>query len=169
MRRVRYAVAASLDGYIASPKGEYDWIVADPEVDFSAIMSQYDTLLVGRRTFEVMVSAGKAVVPGMQTFVFSRTLEQGRHPGVTIVSDARQVVSNLQATNGKDIWLFGGGELFSSLAREGLVNTVEVALMPVLLGKGIPLAPNLAKQTKLTLLNHKLYKSGIVSLQYACA
>jgi dihydrofolate reductase len=116
-----------------------------------------------------MASAVKAVVPGMQTFVFSRTLEQSQHPGVTIVSDARQVVSNLQATSGKNVCLLGGGQLFSSLTRKGLVNTVEVALMPVLLGKGIPLAPRPVKQTKLTLLNHKLYKSGIVSLQCRCA
>ena len=87
MRRVRYAVAASLDGYIAGPKGETDWIIMDPTVDFTAIFKQFDTVLVGRRTFEPMARAGRSTMPGMRTFVFSRTLRQSDYPGVTIVAD----------------------------------------------------------------------------------
>lgn len=70
MRRIRFAVAASLDGYIAGAKGEADWIIMDPDIDFSAIIKEFDTLLVGRRTFETMVRGGNAAMPGMKTFVF---------------------------------------------------------------------------------------------------
>ncbi len=73
----------------------------------------------------------------------------------------------LRAEPGKDIWLFGGGSLFRSLLDAGLVDTVEVAIMPVLLGGGIPLLPPPAKQTKLKLTGHKVYKTGIVSLEYS--
>src|SRR5688572_33491597 len=83
MRLIRYQVACSLDGYIEGPNGEYDWIVMDPEIDFNAIFSQFDTLLMGRRTFEVTGVPS----PGMKVVVFSRTLRQEDHPGVTIVSD----------------------------------------------------------------------------------
>src|SRR5206468_2813982 len=86
MRRVRYVVAASLDGYIAGPNGEADWIIMDPDIDFSAIFNEFDTILVGRRTFEGMVRAGKVLMPGMRTFVFSRTLHEPDHPKVTVIA-----------------------------------------------------------------------------------
>lgn len=88
MRRVRYGAAMSLDGYIAGPKGEYDWIAMDPEIDFGALMSQFDTFLVGRRSFEAMASQpGGGQMPGVKVIVFSRTLKPRDHPGVTIVAE----------------------------------------------------------------------------------
>jgi dihydrofolate reductase len=167
MRRIRYQVAMSLDGYIAGPKGEYDWLIMDPEIDFRALFAQFDTLLIGRKTFEVMVAAGQATIPGKKMFVFSRTLRQSDYPHVTIVAEkAAKTVASLKRKRGKDIWLFGGGSLFHSLLDEGLVDTVEVAVEPVLLGEGIPLLPPPAQQSKLKLTGHKVYKTGIVSLQY---
>jgi len=122
---------------------------------------------VGRRTFETMVRAGRGETPGMKTFVFSRTLRQQDYPGVTMVADGmEETVAALRAESGKDIWLFGGGSLFRSLLDAELVDTVEVAIMPVLLGDGIPLLPPPIKQAKLKLTGHKVYKAGIVSLEY---
>jgi dihydrofolate reductase len=172
MRRVRYAVASSLDGYIAGPKGEADWIIMDPDIDFREIFAQFDTFLIGRRTFEGMGKAGQGSTPGMKTFVFSSTLRQQDYPKVTIVAPdkAAETVSALRAAPGKDIWLFGGGLLFRSLAEAGQVDTVEVAVIPVLLGGGVPLFPVPAAQTKLTLTKHRIYeKTGIVGLEYAIA
>jgi len=169
VRRVRYAVAMSLDGYIAGPKGEADWIIMDPEIDFGALFAQFDTFLIGRRTFEGMAKAGRGGMPGIKVLVFSRTLRQADYPDVTVVPEKpEQVLADLRAQPGKDIWLFGGGQLFRSLLGLGLVDTVEVAVMPVLLGGGIPLLPAPAKQAKLKLTGHKVYpKTGTVSLDYA--
>lgn len=170
MRRVRYAVAASLDGFIAGPRGEADWIVTDPDIDFGKVFAEFDTFLIGRRTFEAMGKAGQGSTPGIKTFVFSNTLRQQDYPKVTIVAPekAKETVSALREAPGKDIWLFGGGMLFRNLAEAWLVDTVEIGLMPVLLGGGVPLFPPPAPQTTLKLTKHRLYeKTGIVSLQYA--
>jgi dihydrofolate reductase len=156
----------SLDGYIAGPKGEADWIIMDPEIDFSAIFAQFDTFLMGRRTYEAARSM--FAMPGTEVFVFSHTLRQQDCPGVTIVAEnQKEVLESLRDKTGKDIWLFGGGELFRELLAAGLVDSVEVAVIPVLLGEGAPLLPAPATKATLKLTGHKVYKTGIVFLEYA--
>jgi dihydrofolate reductase len=167
MPRIRYQVAVSLDGYIAGPNGEADWIIMDPEIDFDALLAQFDTFIMGRRTFAVagaMGSSGSAA----KTFVFSRTLRQEQHPNVTVISEVcAATVAPIREQATKDIWLFGGGTLFRSFLDAGLVDTVEVAVIPVLLGGGVPLLPHPAHKTELVLSGHRIYKTGIASLEYA--
>jgi dihydrofolate reductase len=162
-RRVRYQVAASLDGFIADPNGGYDWIVPS-DFDFAAHFAQFDTFLMGRKTFEMLT--GGPQLSG-EVVVFSRTLRPEDHPNVRVVAEnAAEVVRELRARPGKDIWLFGGGELFRSLLELGEVDTVELALMPVLLGAGIPVLPGPFRQ-KLELTGHTVDpKSGIALLEY---
>ena len=172
MRRLRYSVAMSLDGYIAGPNGEADWILMDPDIDFGAIFAEFDTLLMGRKTFETTATmAGPSEGPfsGLSVVVVSRTLASGAHPKVRVIgSNLAQDVAALKAAPGKDIWLFGGGNLFQSLLAIGLVDRVEVAIIPVLLGGGIPLLPVPTARAGLTLASHRVYpKTGTVSLEYA--
>jgi dihydrofolate reductase len=169
MKRICYVVAASLDGYIAGPNGEFDWIPHDPDVDFAALAGRFDTLVMGRRSFELTLRQGQGGMPGMQVVVLSRTLRAEDYPNVTLVADnAAEAMARLRARPGKDIWLFGGGDTFRSLLSVGLVDTVEVAIVPVLLGGGLPLLPPPAASAKLTLTGHQSYKkSGIVMLEYA--
>jgi dihydrofolate reductase len=168
MRRIRYSVAMSVDGYIARPNGEADWIIMDPAIDFGALFSQFDTILVGRRTFEPMAHAGRGTMPGMKTVVLSSTLRQEDFPDATIIAENAELnVASLRAAPGKDIWLFGGGELFRRLLKADLVDAVEVAIIPILLGGGIPLLPSPAKQANLQLTGHRAYPSGIVALVYS--
>ena len=107
-------------------------------------------------------------MPGLDVVVFSRTLASVAYPGVRILNDdPREIVAALKAKPGRDIWLYGGGTLFRSLLDAGLVDTVEVAVVPVLLGAGVPLLPPGAA-TKLVLAEHKtLPASGIVALAYS--
>lgn len=168
-RLVRYGGAMSLDGFIAGPNGEYDWIVMDPELNFGALMAQFDTYLIGRKTFDAMNRMGNAgkSTTGIRNIVFSRTLKPGDYPNVTMSSDAVGTVTELLTRPGKDIALFGGGELFRSLLAAGLVDRVEVSLIPVLLGGGIPLLPPPAGRAKLRLLKQRHYpKTGTVGLEY---
>ena len=169
MRLVRFGGAMSLDGYIAGPNGEYDWIVIDPDIDFAEMQSQFDTFLIGRKTFEAMAKMGSdsRSMPGIQNIVFSRRLKARDYPHVTVESDAERVVAELRAKPGKDIAIFGGGELFRSLLAAGLVDRIEVGLVPVLLGGGIPLLPPPAGRALLKLRKQRVYeKTGTIGLEY---
>ena len=169
MRLVRYGGAMSLDGYIAGPSGEYDWIVMDPDIDFSGMYKDFDTFLIGRKTFEAMRRMGNDAkpAPGIQNVVFSRTLRPADCPNVVVNDDAGRFVTELRAKPGKDIALFGGGDLFRSLLALGLVDRVEVSLIPVLLGGGIPLLPPPAARATLKLRKQRLYeKTGTIGLEY---
>ena len=96
MRRIRYSVAMSLDGYIAGPKGEADWIIMDPEIDFRAMFSQFDTMLIGRGTYEAAAGQGRGGgMPGMKTLLFSRTLQQKDHPKVTVVWPSAHILETI--------------------------------------------------------------------------
>jgi dihydrofolate reductase len=169
MRRIRYQVACSLDGFIAGPGGEFDWITRDPDIDFGALFAQFDTLLMGRRTYDVIRSMGLSF-PGQRVVVVSRTLQQEEHPDVLVLSDdIEHRITALRAEEGLDIWLYGGGELFSALLGMDLVDSVEPAIIPILLGGGVPFLPSPAVRRGLTLTGHRIYRSGIVLLEYSIA
>ncbi len=168
VRELRYSVAASLDGYIAGPNGEFDWIVVDPEIDFAAMYAGFSGLVMGRRSYDVFVATGGGVGPALPAYVYSRTLPPGERDGVTFVRDAVPHVRMLKASSGgKPLWLWGGGELFRQLASAGLVDGIEVAVIPILLGGGIQLLPAPAPRLRLALRAQRLYRNtGILFLEY---
>ena len=168
MRRIRYQVAMSLDGYIAGPNGEYDWITGGEDFDFKELYAQFDTLLMGRGTFDIIKDGlHQEYYAGMHLVVVSRTLRPEDFPDVTIVSDRLvERVDELRARQGKDIWLFGGGEFFRTMLELERVDTVELAIVPILLGGGIPMLPAPAPRTHLTLSGHHFYQGGLTLLEY---
>jgi dihydrofolate reductase len=168
MRKICYSVATSLDGYIAGPEGEIDWILADPEIDFATFFGGYDAVVAGRRSYEAARDMGSGLgMPGMEAHVVSRSLRQEDCPDVVVSRDPAETVNTLKARPGRDIWLFGGGELFRSLLEAGLVDRVQVAVLPVLLGEGVPLLPGPASRARLALTGHRVYeKTGTVLLDY---
>ena len=165
MRQLRYSVAASLDGYIAGPNGEYNWIPMDPDIDFAALFAGYSAVVMGRKSYEISAAGGMG--PSLPTYVYSRTLEEGDREGVVFSRDAVAHVPTLKAMDGKPLWLWGGGELFTALASANLVDGVDVAIVPVMLGAGVPLMAAPGARLALRLREHRVYpKTGIVMLEY---
>ncbi|HMM31616.1 MAG TPA: dihydrofolate reductase family protein [Clostridia bacterium] len=166
MRRVRYQVACSLDGYIAGPNDEFDWITPESSFDFEALYAQFDTILMGRRTYEIVRATGENF-RGKQVIVASRSLRQVDYPEVEIVSEGLEArVRELRAQPGRDIWLYGGGNLFSQLLDWKLVDTVEPAMIPILLGGGVHLFSPRGVRQWLRLVGHRAYPSGMLLLEY---
>ena len=168
MKRVKYSVAMSLDGFIAGPKGEIDWIIPDPSVDFREVYAQFDTVLLGRRTYELTQVPGAPAWPkDWSIYVFSRSMNAAEHPGVTVVRDnAKDQVERLRRQSGRDIWLFGGGMLFASLLAANVVDEIELGIIPVILGQGIPLAGGTVPRSGLTLTRSHASANGILHVTY---
>jgi dihydrofolate reductase len=169
MRQVVYSVAMSLDGYIAGPQGEYDWIPHDPDVDFTALFSRFDAMVLGRKTWQVVQQAGGGPgMSGIEAVVVSTSLSAAEVRDGKLFADPTSAIDYLRAKPGRDIWLFGGGVLFRSMLDAGLVDGVEVAVMPVLLGGGIPMLPAGGVQHRVKLQHHRVYPStGTVLLSYS--
>jgi len=141
----------------------------DPAIDWGAFMGRFDTVLMGRRTFDLMRTQGDGGGgKGQQSIVFSRSLRQADFPDVMIARDEGGValLAELRGQPGKDIWLVGGGVLFRSLLDAGLVDIVETALVPILLGEGLPMLPSPSRTVQLRYADQTRYPSGIVALTY---
>ena len=172
MRKVIFGVANSLDNFIARRDGGYDWIMWSDEV--SQLMAEFwpkvDTILVGRKTYDVMRQQSgsyESSMPGVKTYVFSRTLSSIDDPNAEIVSqDTGEFVRRLKQQPGKDICVMGGGELARSLFEADVIDEVGLNIHPVLLGDGIPLFLPMEHQINLKLRESRTFKNGCVLVTY---
>ncbi len=171
MRKVILGLAVSLDGYIEGPNGEYDWCFTDEDYGMSEFFERVDSVFIGRRSYEVAQNmnpeaADMGGMPKMTEYVFSNTLESVKGDSILINGNIKEEVKKIKSSKGKDIWLFGGAELTSSLMNLGLVDEIWLSVHPVLLGSGKPLFSGIKRRINLNLLKSKTYKSGLVSLKY---
>ncbi|HEY7785196.1 MAG TPA: dihydrofolate reductase family protein [Pyrinomonadaceae bacterium] len=165
MRKVTFGGANSVDNFFARKDDAVDWLKWSPEV--AEISNEYwktiDTVLMGRRTFEV----AKSAYPGVKNYVCSRTLKHDPAENVELVSgDAADFVRELKNQPGKGICVIGGGLLAKSLLEVGLIDELGMNIQPVLLGSGIPLFHQMEKQIDLELLESKVLKNGCVYVLY---
>lgn len=159
----------SLDGYIADSNGAYDWIVEDATIDFVAFLKNIGTLLMGRGTWEVLAAqdGGPSMFEGMDIVVVSTTMRPDADPRVRVISeDVVEAVRDLKEAAARDVWLFGGGVLFRSMLEARLVDRVELGVVPVLLGQGIPVLPGLDGRAQLAFHSSETFPSGILLLKY---
>jgi dihydrofolate reductase len=170
MRRVLYSLACSLDGYIARRDDSVDWLPQDGDYGLKEFFAGIDTALIGRKTHDFMVKHGQPSMPGIANYVFSRNSLPRQYKDVHWVSkEPVEMVQNLKAIPGKDIWLVGGSDLAQTFFNAHLVDEVSLTIIPVLLGDGIPLFPKMPDETNLRLVEEKAYSSGVVTLRYQCS
>lgn len=176
MRKLKYHIASTIDGFIATEAHTFDAfmqerLTKDSEhvADYVASFATYGAALMGRRTYEVGLKVGVTdPYPTMETYIFSRSMKESPNPRVKLISDdALGMVRRLKEQEGKDLYLAGGGEFAAQLFAEGLVDEVLLKLNPLLLGSGIPLTARLPEVKNLELLSTKVYKNGVVLLRYA--
>ena len=166
-RRVRLFVAASLDGYIATAEGGVEWLFQDQDYGLNRFMGEVDTVLLGRKTYDWMVGHGVTSYEGLRNYVFSRSQESGPDPSVQFITeDATVFVESLRLERGGDIWLVGGGQLFSSLLEAELVDEIMLAIHPVILGDGIPLFLSGLGTVPLRLDEVQSFETGLVMMSY---
>lgn len=170
MRKVIYGGACSLDGFLAGPGGELDWLHFSKDVQ--AVMRKtwatVDTVLFGRKTWEVAVARGGGPgMKGVSSYVFSRTLTEIPPGGPVLVrDDAGAFVRRLKAEPGKDMVVMSGGDLARSLFQAGVVDEVGFNIHPVLLGSGVPAFRDAGRRIGLELAECRPLEGGCVLATY---
>jgi dihydrofolate reductase len=166
MRKIILGVATTLDNFIEGPNGEYDWCFTDQDYGMADFLAGIDAIFYGRKSYEMMKGVeGGNMFSNKKEYVFSTT-GVVPEPGVQVVKSAEEA-RKLKEEKGKDIWLFGGASLSSSLLNAGLIDEMWLAVHPILLGRGKTLFTGLPGRTKLRLLESKAFDTGLVSLRYA--
>ncbi|MFA7429533.1 MAG: dihydrofolate reductase family protein [Rhodospirillaceae bacterium] len=166
----RLYAATSLDGFIADAEGGIAWLSDYNGEDYGteAFMVSVDALVMGRATYDQVRTFGDWPYPGKRVWVLTtQPLDEGAPPGVKAMADPAALVETLR-TRGGLVWIVGGGQTVLAFLDLGAVDEIEVFVMPILLGAGVPLLPPGASR-KLTLLETETYRTGAVRLLYGVA
>jgi dihydrofolate reductase len=187
MRRLVYYIAITADGFIALADGSFgvflqsgehmgDLFALLPEtvpghlreaVGVSGPNRRFDTVLMGRRTYQVGLDLGvTSPYPHLRQIVFSRTLSTSPDAAVTLVSgDPLPAVEGLKGEDGRDIWLCGGGELAAAVAPA--IDEIILKVNPVVIGAGTPLFARGIEPRRLALVHSRQYANGFALLHYS--
>lgn len=170
MRKLKYHVASTVDGFIGHEDGSVDGFVEQGEhvTDYLDSFKTYDIVLMGRKTYEYGFQFGVTnPYPMMKQYVFSRTMKESPDENVTLVSEnIIELVRELKSEEGKDIYLCGGADLATKLFAENLIDEVVLKLNPLIYGSGIPLLNSIGRNIYLELADSKIYDNGVLLLTY---
>ena len=168
MRKIRLFIAASLDGYIARTSGDIDWLFTDADYGYTEFYEQIDTLLMGRKTYEQVLTFGEYPYPGKKAYIFSQRRLSEPNEFVEFITDNWiTFLHQLREQPGQDIWLVGGGQLIQFCLKQGFVDELILAIHPLILGSGIPLIiQDKSLEVQLDLKQVKTYESGLLQVFY---
>jgi dihydrofolate reductase len=185
MRKIIFFMHTSLDGFVAGPSGEMNWIKVDEEMfDFVKTMTdQSDTALYGRVTYEMMQSywpeAGKqpnaskhdkehsSWYNNVSKVVLSKTIQETGLRNTKVISDnLSDNINKIKNQEGKNILIFGSPGASQSLLNQGLIDEFWLFVNPIILAKGMPLFKDITGTTTLKLVESRTFASGVIALHY---
>lgn len=177
-RKVILDLAVTLDGFIEGKNGEVDWCIMDPEMGFTNFLNQIDTILYGRKSYEIWGEYSPEIdaseddqamwrfVHSKEKYVFSRSLIETNQQVTVIREQITEQVNKLKNKPGKDIWLYGGASLITTFLNLNLVDELRLSVHPLILGGGTPMFIDIKQRVNLKLAETKTFSSGVVQLIY---
>jgi len=165
-RKIKLFIACSLDGYIAKEDGSVNWLPQSKDSGYNNFYKSIDTVLMGKKTYEQILTFGKYPYKDKTSYVFTRKPNQKKKDeNVEFTSDAEEFTRELVLSSGKDIWLVGGSDIVTTFLNLKFIDEIILSVIPVVLGKGIPLFKNIRKEIKLELIKTTEYDE-LVELRY---
>lgn len=168
MRKIILFIASSLDGYIARESGDINWLFTDQDYGYTEFYAQVDTLIMGNKTYQQVLSFGEYPYNDKDVFVFSKTKSgETDNKAKFVNSDWLSFIKTLRQSHGRDIWLVGGAQLIHFFLQHHFIDELIISIHPIILGSGIPLIVNVpSMETKLKLKNVKGFDTGLVQIFY---
>jgi dihydrofolate reductase len=165
-RKVVLFIACSLDGYIAGKDDDISWLFDDDDYGYSRFLASIEAVLMGRRTYDLLLQMGPFPYIGKECFVFSRSLMGGDENVEFVNQPVKEFLDRLREREGKNIWLVGGSELISHFMRADVVDEFIISVHPKILGSGIPLFKPGIPSCPLRLIGTESFSSGLVQIHY---
>lgn len=172
MKKIILYIATSIDGRIAEPDGGIEWLSEFPitkemNYGYKEFMTSIDTIIMGGRSWREMSNMDAMGAYADKTVYVVSHHNWGDKDNLNFITEnITEKISALRNAQGKDIWLFGGGELISMLMNANLVDQMQIAYIPVILGEGIPLFPKQSISSQWKLANSLQYDNGVLSVNY---
>lgn len=166
MSKIILNLAMSLDGFIEGPEGQFDWCFSDQDYGMTDFLESIDVILFGRISYDVLLSMDKNAFPDKKKIIISKSYSSTAEDTLVIPELNQASLEQIRQASTKNIWLFGGAQLFCSMLQFQMVDELLVAIHPVLLGEGKSLASRLNKRINLELLNSIPYSSGLLQAHY---
>jgi len=169
-RKIIVYIATSADGYIARPDGDFSWLnrkSVKGDYGIAKFYKRVDTVIMGRKTYDIGVQMGQAGYPGLQNWVFTRSAGRTAAPHIQFTGeDAGAFAQRLRKEKGKHIWLVGGGDVIASFLDAGEIDEFIIHVIPLFIGAGIPLIAPRHRSVELKLLRARRFSDGVIRLHY---
>ncbi len=173
MKKLKSYIAISLNGKIARPNGDVDWLDAIPNPDkldygYFAFYDSIDTTIQGSKTYEKVKSWDIPFpYPEKKNYVITRQQDLSDTEHVTFVKNNHiDFIKSLKKEEGKDIWLIGGGLINTMCFNENLIDEMYIHIIPIIIPEGIGLFGSIPIESQMKLLDSKTYSTGVVELRY---
>jgi dihydrofolate reductase len=165
MRKIILFIASSLDGYIARENGDIDWLPETGSSGYGDFIKSIDSVVMGKKTYDQVLTFGDYPYKDQKSYVFTRNKNLTKDENTEFVQDVEKLMKNIVLDSGKNTWLIGGSEIISTFVNLDLIDELILSLIPVVLGKGIPLFKNMEKELKMELVKTTDYEN-LVELHY---